>query len=209
MTNHNLSPGNQHDAEPLSPQTTFLIVKGAQHFAQELIREHAQSPDQWTVLLTSGEKMFEFQYGDHKEDGVIGRLDEWDAKILSFKNNTEEKEAPIGSRYFSMYLPLEPADEPLLAMTYRRPADTGEISSVSITIPPEGVGQIMETTFVAAPVVTRDPATSRVISVTDPQFEGQWRDITQVEGMDLLADIAYMNEKLSPAEPDETATSTD
>lgn len=192
-----MSNKNQQPKEPneLLPQTAFMLVKSGQNFANLLLSQPKKTDSAWMMLCprdtVPGEavdekstaplaRYFELQYTER--DKFLGELHDWDAQLFSFKDHMTDGEASFNQLFIT--LPLENVDHPALEVSYRLGRrENDNPSGVEVVIPFEGIAKIKEQTLVDKGNGTWGP-------------EGEWRPMTDNEGMSLLADLNELTERL-------------
>jgi hypothetical protein len=189
---------SEESKELLPPALAFRLVKTAQLFAKQLLEEREQASS-WVLSLpidtVPGEPVdektkspqnamfFDLQYVD--KDRFLGDLREWDGALFSFKKQElEERNHP----QLSILVPLEPVDHPALEVSY----DTGKyeegaVGGIDVVVPFEGPARIKETTI----VVKRDDEAGMLIGP-----EGNWREMTEAEGLGLETDLLELITRL-------------
>ena len=185
------SPDQDTDQVLLSPELAFGLVKSAQALGKGIVDNLDES--KYTIALypvnqTPGEPVavedegkgpfanyFELQYGG--DDEYLGNIREWDGKLFSYQQSgLEERSYP----QLFMLFPIDSVDHPALEVNYSTfNHEIGAVGGVDVVIPFESPARIRETTVV-------DKSTD---DYQQRGPEGEWRPMTQDEGLRLLEDL--------------------
>lgn len=188
----NQAPEEFHEA---SPQSAFMVVKAARLFAKTLLEQPRKHESDWIMAYprdyTPGEmvdpeskspfaRYFQLQYSDR--DTFLGKLEEWDSRLFSFKHQAEERGVKFPQ--FFVTLPLEAVDNPAVEVHYDAAAyEIGAPAGVKAVVPFEGPPKIKELTWVDKGQGVQGPV-------------GEWRPMSDEEAGSLLMDLGEINQRL-------------